>query len=610
MRSIRLSLVVYFLGLLAVALAVTGVVVYGTMQAALRARQAAMANLLEAKFQNGKRAEYARLDDALLAQARGLARRTQVQTYPTRLWHREYHVFGAITAQATPNGFALLPLWLAQAVHGPVSFDLFRRNLAQLKLPESDLLFPVEESTGHYYQIDSNYWSRPLRAETLGKRQFPDLHGFAAEALVHWELDDYPLDPGKVVRRVRLKVASARRVVVWPKPPNPPSPRTPPPKPPTNGGGRPPGPPPGPPPGSWGRRFEYPPLALYVQCAADTARRDEAVAALRADRDGELAALADETAATLVRQRNRLLAVSAGTFTAVVLGTLWLVWLGLLPLRRLGDAVSAVSPRDFRLPFDDRRLPAELRPIVERLTGTLKLLERAFAREKQATADLSHELRTPLAALLTTIDLALRKPRTPEQYREMLADCRASATQVNEIVERLLTLARLDAGVDRLRPQPVQVDELVDQCATVVRPLAEARGLALTVTHHVDPPEAAQLTTDPDKFREVLNNLLHNAIEYNRPSGRIDLTLGRHNGRLQVEVRDTGIGIPADARDRIFERFFRADPSRNGDGLHAGLGLAIVKEYVELMGGRISVESEEGRGSTFRLELPRQTPAA
>src|SRR5262249_34955461 len=156
-------------------------------------------------------------------------------------------------------------------------------------------------------------------------------------------------------------------------------------------------------------------------------------------------------------------------------------WLGLLPLRRLSYAVSRVSPKDFRLPFDEPHLPGELRPIVDHLNQTLEMLKRAFAREKQAAADISHELRTPLAALLTTIDVALRKPRSPEEYRELLEDCRASGQQMNQLVERLLALARLDAGVDLLRPQQVDVAMLADQCVSLVRPLAEARGLSLEV---------------------------------------------------------------------------------------------------------------------------------
>ncbi len=110
--------------------------------------------------------------------------------------------------------------------------------------------------------------------------------------------------------------------------------------------------------------------------------------------------------------------------------------------------------------------------------------------------------------------------------------------------------------------------------------------------------------SDPDKLREIVTNLLHNAIQYNRPGGAVDLRVGRQNGTLELEVQDTGIGIAPDARERIFERFYRADPSRGGEDLHAGLGLAIVKEYIDLMGGSIGVESTEGQGSTFRVLLP------
>ena len=151
-----------------------------------------------------------------------------------------------------------------------------------------------------------------------------------------------------------------------------------------------------------------------------------------------------------------------------------------------------------------------------------------------------------------------------------------------------------------MRPRDVDVANLAEQCATLVRPLAVARGLSL----RVDRNGPVVLQTDPDKLREVLTNLLHNAIEYNRPDGRIELGLQRQNGNVLVEVRDTGIGIAAEAREHIFERFYRADPARQADGLHAGLGLAIVKGYVDLMGGRINVESTEGEGTTFRVELP------
>jgi signal transduction histidine kinase len=171
---------------------------------------------------------------------------------------------------------------------------------------------------------------------------------------------------------------------------------------------------------------------------------------------------------------------------------------------------------------------------------------------------------------------------------------------MHQAVERLLTLARLDAGVEVLRPQEFDAGEVAERCAAVVRPLAEARGLTLTVKR----AGAAPVHADPDKLREVVNNLLHNAIQYNRPAGSIEVAVGRSEEGVEVAVSDTGIGIADEARPHIFERFYRADRSRSADGLHSGLGLAIVKEYLDLMGGAVEVESAEGQGSTFRVLLP------
>jgi signal transduction histidine kinase len=206
---------------------------------------------------------------------------------------------------------------------------------------------------------------------------------------------------------------------------------------------------------------------------------------------------------------------------------------------------------------------------------------------------------------MTTLEVALRKPRSFEEYREILQECRDSGKHMTQLVERLLALARLDSGADMLRPREVDAAVLAEQCAAMVRPLAEAHGLALTVHHEGD----ARLKTDPDKLREVLNNLLHNAIQYNRPHGSIDLEVRRDNGSLELAVRDTGIGIDPQAREHIFERFYRADPARHTDGLNAGLGLAIVKGYVDLLGGSICVDSTEGQGSAFRISLPAHAEA-
>jgi heavy metal sensor kinase len=594
-KSIRLSLVVCFLSLLAVALGAASALLYHTAQEQLLAKKESAAQLIEARYKDRCRDEEDRLDTQLRFQAQALARVVQLQFDFSHWRYQKLHLYGMISAQTAPSGYVLFPVWWAQSVRHPLSYEAYRKVLPEVKVNEEELA-QTEGQVPEYFQIDSS-WGKSYRSQSLDKDTLAlDTRAFAADQVFHISFEDYTVRPGLTVHRVILKTPSVRAV-----PPNLGSP-----SPPRREHGRGPDGLPfdrGRTDGSFDKsvRADLPAgPPIFIQCAYPVEKRDAALNRLREDRDRELAADEADTEASLGGLRARLWAIASLTFALTALGSFVLVRRGLAPLQRLGDAVSRVSARDFRLPVDAARLPYELRPIAARLTETLQMLKAAFAREKQAAADISHELRTPLAALLTTLEIALRKPRTAQEYREFLEDCQLSGQQLNSAVERLLKLARLDAGVELLRPREVDVGELAEQCAAVVRPLAEARGLTLTVKR--DGP--ARMTADPDKLCEVINNLLHNAIQYNRPSGAVELRVERVGGRLEVAVRDTGIGISAEARPHIFERFYRADRARSDDGLHAGLGLAIVKEYVDLMGGAILVESAEGEGSTFRVQLP------
>jgi heavy metal sensor kinase len=612
MPSIRLSLTCYFLVLLFAALGGGSLIVYRTTKSSLearehatedtlRAKREATAELLRAKHREECKGEETRLDEALLSQARTLARLTQFHVDMRRTHFWDLKTLGVMTAPAMPFGMLSTPVWITQGTPGrppdwnPVRGEMFwqvMRSNKEIRLNSSDLLEHIDEQVAEYFQINGS-WGPSYKSLKMGGRSF-DFDAASvfgpSQDILEWGADDTMLGDVKV-RRMKMKAPFARYVpFVGFRPRHP---------------GRP------------GERSPFPPQqpmtepAIYIQCACGTSGRDAAIAAKTAKLNDDLATLQDrldhdldqirdDTGSALSSLRRHLLVLCLLTFALGVAGTLALVRFGLAPLQRLSDAVSRVSEKDFRLQLEEKQLPSELSPIAERLSHTLEQLKRAFAREKQATADISHELRTPLAALMTTIDVTLRKQRSAEEYRDALEDCRASGKQINEAVERLLALARLDAGVDRIRTQAVDVSDVARQCVSVLRPLAEARGLALSL--HAE--EGAVVQTDPDKLREVLNNLLHNAIEYNRPSGSIDVDVLRENGHLEMRVRDTGIGIGPQARERIFERFYRADPSRQADGLHAGLGLAIVKGYLELMGGTIQVESQEGQGSIFSVCLP------
>jgi signal transduction histidine kinase len=594
MKSIRVSLMVYFLGLLALALGTASLLAYQTSYLTLQDKKVKAEELVNTQYEASCKEARDRLDRRLQEQAERLAQLVEFRIeFPMPREERHAATFASLLASLPgqpQSGLVQVYQWSGMSSPPPRRRDepwrpdpfalLFRKN-PKIKLNEDELFQQLSRIGGQaaeYFQIDT-VPGGTFHSEKLGQNSLPlDASNFKPNEVVAHEFDTLQLTPDNVtLRRVILKIPSGM-------------------------GGTPRNP---------GRLGPNPPdkavlwdlphgRPLYIQCAAPTNNLEERLQGFKDARDQDLAKVEHETTASLASLRNRLLGISLLTFAVITVGTWWLVRLGLLPLHRLSVAVSKVSERDFRLHFDEQRLPAELQPIHDRLAATLEQLQRAFAREKQATADISHELRTPLAAMLTTMELALRKTRTAEEYREMFQDCLVSAQHMNQVVERLLALARLDAGVDNLRPRPVDVGDLADQCAAMVRPLAEARNLNLTVQRR----SGVQATIDPDKLREIMINLLHNAIQYNRPNGLVTLTVARPNGKLEVAVSDTGIGIAPDKQDHIFERFFRADSSRGLEGTHAGLGLAIVKGYVDLMGGTVDVESEVDRGSTFRIRVP------
>jgi signal transduction histidine kinase len=215
-------------------------------------------------------------------------------------------------------------------------------------------------------------------------------------------------------------------------------------------------------------------------------------------------------------------------------------------------------------------------------------------------AEMVHELRTPLTSLLVASQL-LRHPSLGEPQRLDLAETLQRESQrLNALATSFLDLARLESGRIRFQLTRVPLPELVDECLEVVRPQAGQQGLALAA--HL-PPNLPALTTDRDKLKQVLLNLLTNAIKYNRPGGRVDVEVEARAGGVALAVRDTGRGIQPEALPRIFERFYRV-PEAEAATSGTGLGLAIARRLVEALGGELTAESTPGIGSTFRISLP------
>lgn len=297
----------------------------------------------------------------------------------------------------------------------------------------------------------------------------------------------------------------------------------------------------------------------------------------------------------------RFLAVGgAGTMAAALLVALVIVSRGLSPLRALAARIAAIRERDLAVRLQTARVPAEVRPVVDRLNDLLRRLEDAFDRERGFTADVAHQLRTPLSGMRATIDVALARQRQSEEYREALADCRDIVSQMQVVVEDLLMLARLDAGWTAFTRERVQVAEIVDACWQPLAPRAAERGI--TVVNGLSPDLAC--LADRDGLVMVLTNLLENAVEYADAGGRIDLSAERANGAVQLTISNTGCTLSRREAKQASERFWRGDPSRANTAAHCGLGLALVKRIVAALDGRTTIGVEPGGVFTVRIALP------
>jgi heavy metal sensor kinase len=232
---------------------------------------------------------------------------------------------------------------------------------------------------------------------------------------------------------------------------------------------------------------------------------------------------------------------------------------------------------------------------------TLTRLQNAFERLQRFTADASHELRTPLTALQSVGEVALQENLDAAAYRDRIGSMLEETARLTNLVESLLVLTRADSGRLHVNRKPTDIGALVGKAVEDMRILAEERNQKLTA----DLASGIHVPVDGDLLRLAVVNILDNAIKFTPPGGTIAVALDDRPGVVGIEVGDSGPGIPADHQDKIFNRFYRVEKDRPRDAGGVGLGLAIAKWAVEANGGLIELESREGRGSTFRIVLPK-----
>lgn len=261
--------------------------------------------------------------------------------------------------------------------------------------------------------------------------------------------------------------------------------------------------------------------------------------------------------------------------------------------------VDALHERlDLDLPDD------ELGRLARTFDGMLLRIEDAFERQRRFIADAAHELRTPLAMMRSEIDLALHRPRAPEEYRQALRSLDGDVERLTSLVARLLTLARADAGAVVVQRSAIDLAATIHVVLDHYRRPAERAGIAL-----VDESATVVAMADEDLLVQALVNLIDNALAHTPAGGRIAFGCRQDSGQARLWVEDTGSGIPTAQHPHVFDRFHRVDAGRARQHGGVGLGLAIVRAIAEAHGGTVELTSEPGHGTRIELILPLQTPS-
>ena len=299
------------------------------------------------------------------------------------------------------------------------------------------------------------------------------------------------------------------------------------------------------------------------------------------------------------RYGRTLLLLGVGVFALALAIGWWITALALRPVGLIAEAARkiATGQLDERIPVNETR--SELGELSGVLNDTFSQLENSFARQARFTADAAHELRTPVAIILSQAQAALLRERDPESYQRTLETCVKAARRLQQLTESLLELATHDAGAMALKRESTDLAQLCQNAAELMDPLLAQQEMKFVLSLQ---PITAQI--DASRLDQVLTNLLTNALHYNRPKGNIYLTTKADGGGAVITVRDEGVGIAPEHLPHVFDRFFRAEESRNRQFGGAGLGLAICQEIVRAHQGTLTVTSAVDAGTEFTVRLP------
>jgi signal transduction histidine kinase len=296
---------------------------------------------------------------------------------------------------------------------------------------------------------------------------------------------------------------------------------------------------------------------------------------------------------------------AAGSLLLIVISGPLIAWMlhrGLFPLRQLAALAGRVSADSWEFsPPESARETAELAPLTGALENVLQRLERSFTQQRTFVSDAAHELKTAVAVAKSSLQLLDLKERTPAEYHAGLEQCLADTLRLEELVAKMLTLARVENGpIPVTAPAQCDMADCVRQTVAQLQTVASLHGVAVSVCAQ----ESCGVALAADDCSLVVENLLMNALQHSPQGSQVELGVCNRDTAAELTIEDHGEGVDPRARPFIFDRFYRGDSSRARSTGGAGLGLAISKAIVEKAGGTITLQSEPGRGTTVTVRMP------
>lgn len=286
-------------------------------------------------------------------------------------------------------------------------------------------------------------------------------------------------------------------------------------------------------------------------------------------------------------------------FIVAGLGGLLITSRTFAPLKSFSTKIGQITEENLSERVDEKGLDTELKPLAVSFNKMLGRIEEAFARQRQFLSDASHELRTPTSIIKSYCDVTLSRERSAKDYRDALNKVGESVNRMCDLINRILVISRHDTKTMQIRPSIVNMGDIIKDVLRLLETTAANKEVNMTYTDR-----SIIVSCDRESITEVLTNLAENAIKYNKQGGSINIELSEDLNWVITTLKDSGIGIPSEEIPKIFDRFYRVDTSR-GLTTGSGLGLSIVKAIIEAHQGKIEVESAIGKGSIFRVYLPK-----